>query len=172
MKKLLKINSFVFLLFFIHNNLQAQKFGHVNTGNLLVQIPSTKAADERLKVIQDSLVNAGETRAKVVQAEYLAFVKEYEAGNVPPIEAQKKQAEFEQKEKELAQLEEAIVAQIAKKREELIGPILDSLEKAINEVGKEGGYTMIFDTSVFNALLFAQESSDIEPLVKAKLGIK
>jgi outer membrane protein len=50
--------------------------------------------------------------------------------------------------------------------------LLDRVQQAINEVGKEGGYNMIFDTSVFNTILFAMDSNDIEPLVKAKLGIE
>ncbi|MCC6723204.1 MAG: OmpH family outer membrane protein [Saprospiraceae bacterium] len=171
MKSIVKICSIALLLAFFSNNLLAQKYGHVNTGNLLVLIPATKAADEKLKAIQDSLVADGQARAKKVQEEYMAFAKLYQEGNVPPAEAQKKQAEFEAKEKELAALEDAIAATIAKKRDELLGPILDKLEKAINDVGKEGGYTMIFDTSIFNALLFAADSGDVEPLVKAKLGI-
>ncbi|MBI1228170.1 MAG: hypothetical protein GC192_23250 [Bacteroidetes bacterium] len=172
MKKLLKIFSIVLFLTSVTNLLHAQKFGHLNTGNLLVQIPATKAADEKLKILQDSLVAAGQAHAKVAQEEYMAFAKEYQAGNIPPVEAQKKQAEFEKKEQELAQLEDDISNQLAQKRQELLGPILDQLEKAVNEVGKEGGYTMIFDTSVFNAVLFAKDSDDIEPLVKAKMGLK
>jgi outer membrane protein len=171
MKRIFKISSLSILLACFANNLMAQKYGHINTGNLLVQIPATKAADDRLKAIQDSLVAAGQAHAKKVQEEYMAFAKAYQEGNVPPAEAQKKQAEFETKEKELAALEDEITATIAKKRDELLGPILDKLEKAINEVGKEGGYTMIFDTSIFNALLFAAEANDVEPLVKAKMGI-
>lgn len=171
MKKILKISALLLLFATMANSVSAQKYGHLNTGNLLVQIPATKAADDRLKAMQDSMVAVGEARAKAFQAEYMAFAKAYETGNVPPVEAQKKQAEFEQKEKELSQLEDEIVAIISKKREELLGPILEKLEKAINEVGKEGGYTMIFDTSIFNALLFAAEANDLEPQVKAKMGI-
>ncbi len=171
MKRIFKISSLTILLAFIANSLMAQKYGHVNTGNILVQIPATKAADDRLKAIQDSLVAVGQARAKIVQEEYIAFAKAYQEGNVPPVEAQKKQAEFEAKEKELAALEDEITATITKKRDELLGPILAKLEKAINDVGKEGGYTMIFDTSIFNALLFAADSGDVEALVKAKVGM-
>jgi outer membrane protein len=172
MKKLLKYISLVLFLVTITNLLHAQKFGHLNTGNLLIQIPETKASDLKLQALQDSLVAEGEAQAKAAQQQYIAFAKEYQAGNVPPAEAQRKQAEFEKKEQELAQLEEEIAAKLAQKRQELLGPILDQLEKAVDEVGKEGGYTMIFDTSVFNSILFAKDSDDIEPLVKAKMGIK
>lgn len=172
MKLLQKIFSTLSLLALLTASLQAQKFGHVNTGNILVQIPATKNADVKLKAMQDSLVALGETRAKAMQEEYIAFAKAYEEGNVPPVEAQRKQAEFEKKEQELAKLEDEIVAYIAQKRKELLNPILESLDKALKEVGKEGGYTMIFDTSVFNTILFASDSDDLEAKVKAKMGIQ
>lgn len=172
MKKLLKISilSGVCLLAVI--SLKAQKFGHLNSGNLLVQMPETKAADEKLKVFQDSMVAIGEGKAAKLEEEFNAFVVEYRQGNIPPVEAQKKQAAFQEKEAELAQFEEQVLAMVAERREELLAPILDRVQNAINEVGKEGGYTFIFDTSVFNAIVFSQESSDIEPLVKAKLGLE
>jgi outer membrane protein len=172
MKKIVKSLSFVLALAAMASQAQAQKFGHLNSGNLLLQVPETKTADAQLKSLQDSLVAAGQAHAKAAQEEYIAFMKEYQSGNVPPATAQKKQAEFEAKEKELADLEDNISAQLAERRKALLGPILDRLEKAINEVGKEGGYTMIFDTSVFNTILFAMESADVEPLVKAKMGLK
>jgi outer membrane protein len=171
MKSVFKIIPTTLLLAFFANSLLAQKYGHINTGNILVQIPATKAADDKLKALQDSLMADGQVRAKKVQEEYIAFAKAYQEGNIPPVEAQKKQAEFEEKEKELLALEDNIAAVIAKKRDELLSPILEKLEKAINEVGKEGGYTMIFDTSIFNALLFAADTGDVEALVKAKMGI-
>ena len=172
MKKLLKISSLAFLMVFTVSGLKAQKFGHLNSGNLLIQIPATKIADDKLKVLQDSMVAVGETRAKAVQEEFNVFMKAYNEGSVTPAESQKKQTEFEKKKQELAAYEDEIIALINKKRDELLGPILADLQKAIDAVGKEGGYTMIFDTSVFNTILFAQDSDDVEPLVKAKLGIK
>lgn len=172
MKKILKSFSLLVLLVAVSTHLQAQKFGHLNSGNLLLLVPATKTAEAQLKVLQDSLVNAGKARALAVQKEYETFMKEYYEGNVPPATAQKKQAEFEQKQQELADLEDNISAQLTQKRKELLEPILEQLDKAIREVGKEGGYTMIFDTSVFNTILFAKDSDDLEPLVKAKMGLK
>ena len=45
-------------------------------------------------------------------------------------------------------------------------------QDAINAVAKEKGYSYIFDSTPGGTLIFAQESDDILPLVKAKLGIK
>ena len=57
------------------------------------------------------------------------------------------------------------------RQEELLKPIVDRAKKAIEEVGKENGYTYIFDAGV-GAVLYSQDSDDIMPLVKKKLGLK
>jgi len=40
----------------------------------------------------------------------------------------------------------------------------------VDQIGKEEGYTMIFDTST-GGLLFADETKDLLAKVKSKLGI-
>ncbi|MCB0522618.1 MAG: OmpH family outer membrane protein [Lewinellaceae bacterium] len=173
MKKLMKISTVsTLLLLMAFVGAQAQKFGHLNSGNLLVQMQETKVADDSLKVFQDSLVKVGQERAKKLQEDFNLFAQAYQQGSVPPVEAQKKQAEFQQKQEELSQFEDEVMQMVAKKREELIAPILERVQEAINEIGKNEGYTMIFDTSVFNTILFAQDSDDIEAKVKAKLGLE
>ena len=164
----------ILLLAFISSGIcaNAQKFGHINIGNLLVQLPETKAADARLKVYQDSLVAIGEAQAKKLQEDFNAFATEYRQGTITPAVAQQRQEEFQKRESALQAMEEAIMNEVAKKREELIAPLLEKVQNAIDQIGKEGGYTMIFDTSVFNTILFAQNTDDIEPLLKSKLGIQ
>ena len=61
--------------------------------------------------------------------------------------------------------------QIAAKREALFKPILDKAEQAIKAVGKEHQYDYIFDTST-GSFIYADESHNVMPLVKAKLGVK
>ena len=57
------------------------------------------------------------------------------------------------------------------RQEELLKPIVDRAKAAIEEVGKENGYTYIFDAGV-GTVLYSQDSDDIMPLVKKKLGLK
>ncbi len=59
---------------------------------------------------------------------------------------------------------------LAKKREELYKPILDRVNKAMQDVATENGYLMVFDSST-QVLLYADPSLDVTNLVKTKLGI-
>ncbi|HHM21916.1 MAG TPA: OmpH family outer membrane protein [Bacteroidetes bacterium] len=153
-----------------------QKIGYLNSMLILSNMPGVKESDEALKVYQDSLVAIGEQKAAALQKDVEAFMTEYNAGNVPPIKAREKQAEFQQREQELLQYEQVILSLVNERREKLLQPYIEKLQKAIDEVGKEGGYTILFETGPantgFSALLYAPESDDISEKVKAKLGMQ
>lgn len=169
MKKLL----FLFLLSGLALSASAQqKYGHLNFGNLLSLMPETKTADEALKKFQQQAVAQGDTMAKKFQEKYLAAARDVQDGKLSPQQQQMKEAELKQEQDSIANYQERITQEVQAKREELLTPIIDKAEKAVAEIAKANGYVMIFDSSVFNAILFAQDADDIMPLVKQKLGIK
>ncbi|MCD6355563.1 MAG: OmpH family outer membrane protein, partial [Prolixibacteraceae bacterium] len=59
-----------------------------------------------------------------------------------------------------------------KKQSELLQPVFDKAEKAIAEVAKEKGLIYVFDIGPKVVLYKSNQSIDIMPMVKAKLGIK
>lgn len=149
----------------------AQKVGHVNTGLLLEQMSEVKSANSQLEAFQKQLVSKGQEMVQGLQTEYNAFVAEAQKGNMAPKVQQEKQTALQKKQQEIAQYEQEVQTKIATKQEELLTPILAKVDTAIKEVGKEGGYLFIFDESVPNTILFADESLDVTDKVKAKLGI-
>lgn len=168
MKKLL----FLLLLSGLTFSVSAQKYGHLNFGNLLSSMPETKVADETLKKFQQEMVAKGDTMAKKFQAKYVAIAKEVQEGKLSPLQQQQKEDELKKEQESIVKYQQEINQQVQAKREELLKPIIDKAEKAIAELAKAGGYVMVFDTSVFNAILFAQETEDLLPKIKEKLGIK
>ena len=62
--------------------------------------------------------------------------------------------------------------QMQTKQAELIKPMLDKADKAVKEVGAEKSLIYVFDLSTRSILYNSNESLDILPLVKIKLGIK
>lgn len=175
MKKLLNISLLLSFLAVTATNLQAQKFGYLNSGSILAAMPGVEDSDQALKVYQDSLVTIGEEKAAALKMEFEAFAVEYQGGNVPPIKAQQKQEEFQKREQELVQYEQVIYNLVNERRQKLLEPLIGKLQEAIDAVGKEGGYTMIFEigssASGFSAILFAPEADDVSGLVKTKLGM-
>lgn len=155
------------------NSVFAQKYGHMNSGTILSELPETKAADTQLRTYQEQLIKKGQGMAMAFEKEYTAFAKEYQDGKVTPAVAQAKEAEFRKKQEELQQYEQKVRADVSIKREEVFTPILKRVQDAIDVVGKENGYTMIFDTSAIanNPIVFAADADDVTAKVKAKLGM-
>ena len=162
----------VFVLSASNNPLFSQiKYGHLNYGNLLEQFPQREAADKELATYRDQLIKKGESRAKAWQEKVMVFQKKVQSGTIPPVEQQQQQTALQNEQQEIAAYEQEVIQLISKKRDTLLKPIVDKMNNAVKAVGKENGYTMIFDTSLFNNVLYADESEDVMDLVKKKLGM-
>ena len=75
---------------------------------------------------------------------------------------------MEKKEEELLKYEQEMIGKLQAKEQELLKPIMDKVNQAIQDVAAEGGYAMIFDAGV---LLYAAEGTDVSAQVKSKLGM-
>ncbi|SEQ77197.1 OmpH family outer membrane protein [Neolewinella agarilytica] len=157
------------LLFATVSVSHAQKFGHVNFGNLLSEMPEVKASETELEAFNQQLIKQGE---KMVEDLKAAVAKaEANSLNTTPKELEQIKQRLQQDQAAIQQFEREMVVKIEQKRQELLGPIIKKAREAIDAVAKENGYQMVFDSSLFNSLLFTEDSSDMMELVKAKLGI-
>ena len=147
---------------------QAPKFGYVNSQELLAEMPELKEADSELETYQKQLVAKGKTMVEELEAEYQKYVDSAQKGLLSQVQIQQKEAELGQKQQEIQNYELEVQQKLAKKRETLYQPILDRVKAAIQDYGKENGYTMIFDTSS-GSLLHASESDNLLEQIKAKL---
>ena len=129
---------------------------------------------------RDSAQAALQKDIEDLQAEMETMKKEYE-NRVNDYLAKKDQlSELIRKTKEsdlqamgarIEEFQQNAQKQLEERQEALLKPIIDRAKKAIEDVGKENGYTYIFDAGV-GAVLYSQDSDDIMPLVKKKLGLK
>ena len=166
MNKLTVVLSFFILL---STSSFAQQYGHLNFGNLLSSMSETKAADSALEAFQKQLVAKGEQKVKALQTKYKEYSGKIEG--VSPNQAKKWEDELTKMQQDIAKYEQEVQQQVVKKRQDLLKPIIEKAQKAIDEVAKEKGYAMIFDSSVFNSILYGAESTDIMIFVTAKLGL-
>ncbi len=170
MNKLFKLIIAAAILLF-SNDLFAQslKFGHINSSELIQSMPQTKQADSSLKAYGGSL----DLQLKGMTAEYQNKLQIYQGkkDSLPDAIRATKEKELEDLGNRIQDFQQTAQESIQKKKEELYGPILKKAETAIKDIAKEKGYSYIFDTSQ-GMVLFAQESDNMMPVVKAKLGLK
>ncbi|MFZ4427260.1 MAG: OmpH family outer membrane protein [Saprospiraceae bacterium] len=149
----------------------AQKYGHLNYGNVLTLMPEVKQADAQLEAFQKELVSKGERMAVEFRGNVAKFMTEQQSGILSPKEQQTKREALEKEQVAIEAYEQEIQRQVNLKREELLKPLTDKLDKAIEAVAKANGFTLVFDTGAFNAVLFGDESIDLFPMVKKELGV-
>ena len=164
---------FTLIALFVATTLSAQtapKYGHMNLGNLLEELPDTKKANDDLKAFTDKLTAKDDSLTKAFQAAYTVLEADYKRGDVPPVQLQKRQEELQKQQEFIQKFEQEAQQMVATKRQELLEPILKKITDTVKVVAKEAGYAMIFDTSS-GVMLFATETEDVTALVKKKLGL-
>lgn len=148
----------------------AQKLGYINTQELLSNMSEMKLADNQVTALQNDLIAKGEEMVIKFEADYKAYMTEANSGTLSKVQMQQKEEVLVGKQNDIKKYEAEIQQKVTAKREELYKPVLDKVKAEIEKLGKEGGYTMIFDSSA-GMILHAAETENLMPVLKTKLGI-
>jgi outer membrane protein len=168
MKTILQFSLVAFLLLAATASATAQKFGYVNSAEILSELPAMKAAESNLEGLQKQLQKKGQAMVQEFQTDYQALQAEAQAGTMSPKQQQEAAAKLQVREEEIGKFEQTMMSDLQAKRAELLEPIYEEINNAIKAVAEENDYMFIFDQQV---LLYGQESQDVSDLVKAKLGL-
>ena len=142
------------------------KLGHINSQELLQIMPGRDAAKDTLQKEASEIENT----LKTMQAELERISNEFVQRQAEWTELIRntKRSEIQDMQNRIQAFYESAQKQLQDREAELTKPIVDRAKKAIEDVAREGGYTYIFDSA---ALLYSQDSEDIMPQVKKKLGL-
>jgi len=169
MKKTIRYMLFSAVLLFSAGLLQAQqKFAYVNSQELLQDLPEVKAADAEIKTLQQQMQKKGQEMFESYQAKAMELQKKRDAGELSPKQLEVEAEKLGEDEAKIRQFDTEMQTNIMKKQQELLGPIQEKVNKAIEDVAKSEGFTMVFDSSA-GGVLYADESTNITSKVKAKL---
>ena len=131
-------------------------------------MPERKTAENTIQEFAKSL----ESQLSSMTAEYQQRVQEYQnnESSYTDLVKQDKIAEISSLEQRIQAFQQNAQQNLQEKEQELLEPILTKARNAIEEVAKSGNYTYIFDKSI-GSILYANESENILPQVKKKLGL-
>ncbi|HZV70146.1 MAG TPA: OmpH family outer membrane protein [Saprospiraceae bacterium] len=172
MKLILKYTLMVVLVVTFAVSMEAQKIGYVDSGSLLEMMPKVKEAESNLETLGKQLQAKGQKMMQDYQTKAQDLQRRVQAGDIAPKDQDAQVAMLKDDEAKIQAFDQDMQKQLTDKREALLTPILNEVKAAIQTVAKEGGYTYIFDGSPgVGVLLYADESTNVTSLVKAKLGI-
>ena len=171
MKKLFKVLFLGVALFVMSGMAQAQvKIAHVNTAEVLDAMPDKATAEKALEKYYGEL----QSQMQAMGTEYQNKVQDYQANEatMSNLVKQSKEKEILDLQNRIQQFQANAETEFESKRAELLAPILEKIQNAINTVGKEKGYTYVLDLVTGAAVYVGDDAVDCTKDVKAKLGIK
>lgn len=147
-----------------------QKLGHIETQKLIQAMPEMTAAQ---KTMQDKQTEV-EKELTNMKEQFQAKLTDYSqtSKTMSDVIRASKEQELQELQQRIQRFQEMAMDNLEKTQKELMQPIMDKALNAIKEVAKENGFTYIFDMSSGVVLFAAENSEDILPLVKRKLGLQ
>lgn len=146
---------------------QKAKFGHVDYGAIMKEMPGIDSAQIKLADFQQELEATGQAMVQEFKEKEAAYTRLVNTGASPAI-LKVKEDEITKLYARLQEFVSNSESELQAKQIELLKPFQTKLIEAIKEVAEAGHYAYVFDITT---LAFHADSDDLTDAVKAKLGI-
>jgi len=175
---------------------QAPKFGHIDLQALIQVMPERATAETAFNKFQAELEDIFGDMQKDLQTKMAGLEQlgdsaseikrnakiekdlqtkmaglEQLGDSASEIKRNAKIAEIQDMQQRIQNYQQTAQQQLQQKQSELLQPVFDKAEKAIGDVAKEKGLIYVFDIGTKVVLYKSNESMDLMPLVRTKLGI-
>lgn len=147
-----------------------QKFGHVNSATIIQAMPEYTQAQTDLQNLEKQYTDD----LKRLEDEFTKKNEEYTAQqeSLPQNIKERREKELQDLYTRMQQYYQESQQNLGKANQEKMAAIMDKVLNAIKEVGVEGSYVYIMDSTSGAAFINEAISIDVTDAVKAKLGIK
>jgi len=166
MKRMILAMAILSMAFVLH----AQKFGHVTSELLLQAMPEYDSAQAKVEELRQHY----SLEIERIQVEINKKIEEFNQSETTMSDLIKeaKASEIQELQMRLQNYSQTAQQDLQQQSMVMIQPVMDMARSAIDEVAKENGLIYVFDLSQGNPVYTSEESLDMLPLVKAKLGVQ
>lgn len=148
----------------------AQKFGHMNSAEIIQAMPEYAAAQTEIQNLEKQYTNELQMMESELAKKSEAYEKE--KATLPANIAQRRETELQELYGRMQQYYQQSQQELSQASQEKMAMLTEKIAKAIKEVGVAGGYLYIFDVASGIPYISETLSTDVTADVKAKLGIK
>lgn len=146
---------------------QKAKFGHVDYGTIMKDVPGIDTAQATLLDYQKELEETGQQMVNEFKEKEAAYAQLANSGASSAI-LKVKEDEMTQLYARIQQFAAISEEELQTKQMELLKPFQEKIMDAIKKVAEAGNYTYVFDITT---LAFHADSDDLTAAVKKQLGI-
>ena len=157
------------IVLFIGTQVSAQsKVAHVDLQTLITSMPEMKVAQDQMKKIQESY----DKDYKNMVTEYQTKLQKYEQESATAGDAlnDTRSKEMQDMGNRIQQFQQTAQKELGQKEMDLIKPIMEKAQKAIQKVAKAKGVNYVLDATTGSGVLFAEGGIDLLADVKKELG--
>ena len=150
---------------------KAMKIGYTSPEYIMYMHPKTKEVESKLAAHQKQYEKLIQEKVTEFQGKYQAYEKG--ASMMTEIQKADKERELQGLQARIEQLQKDADSDLQKKQVELMQPILDEIQKAIDDVRVENGYTYILSSNAggANIILSGPEGDNLTDLILKKIGV-
>jgi outer membrane protein len=162
--------AIVFLMAFMAPQERSVSVVHVDTQYILNKIPAYKDAQKQLETLAQQYKSEIDAKARQVDSLFNVY-QQNEVLMTPEMKMRLKQQIME-KDKEVKQLQKKYFGPdglLAKKREELMKPIMDNIYQAVKQMAQQNHIDYVFDKATGN-ILYANPLLDKSDIILKQLG--
>ena len=165
MKKIL-----IFIMLLAPMSMLAQKFGYVNSSELIQLMPEFAKAQQKMEDLEKTYTaefNAMRTELEKKGTEF----EKLQQDSVPESILKRRYEELLQMEQRLQQFGQEVQQKLAMAEQEEMLAIQTKLREALEAVGRDGGYVCIYDLSGGMQYVSKTLCEDVTMKIRTKLGI-
>lgn len=155
------------------NTAQAQaplKIGYTSVQYILSQMPESKQIESSLKTYNDQLTAQMKSKVTDYQTKLDAYQKS--ANTMTDVVKADKEKELTGLQQSIQEFRGSAEQSLQQKQQGLLRPALDKLQKTIDDVATENGYTYVLNSDGDTpTLLHGPKDGDISEIVLKKMGI-
>ena len=145
----------------------AQKFGVVNSQEIIENLPEMKEVQSQLEAASKKY----ETELGNLQTEFQKKYSELQSmeESTPQTIRDRRVQEIQELGQKIEEFRATAQQDLQQQQQQLLMPIQQKVMTALNAVGQEGQFTLIFENVV--PVYVGTDAVDVTPLVKTKLGL-
>jgi outer membrane protein len=174
--KIITMKKFAIIIFILFAGVanvamaQAPKFGHIDIQQLIQVMPESTSARANLEKTATEL----EEMLGTMQTEFQNMYKDFQdkQETMSDLVKQAKYEDIQAKQQRIETFRTQSEQQLQQKQQDLMKPIISKADSSIAVVAKEQGLIYVFDVSSRVVLYKSNQSVDVLPLVKKKMGIE
>ena len=159
------------VLFFVFTGkgFAQQKYGHINSGDILDAMPEYKQMNATIEGKKKQYAY----QLQKMYEDYQRKTKELNDYGISMMDAirEERMKEIDSLQQAISGFEGSAQGEVEKLQTKLMKPLNDKYLKVVQLVAKENGYTYIFDISSGSVVYYPENTGDVTTLVKKKMGI-